>query len=221
MAPLHGRRAREELVAREALALRATLLRVHAHRALDVDLEDIYSQAVIELLLRARRDPTLATRAHVRNALRQKLEGRISDHRRAIAGRSAAAAGRATALPLDAFCESLANDEDTAASALARVELREILGASKALSADQRAALASVAAGEHPRACCQRKGWSIDKYRKLVQRGRARLRAQLAAASATPPDSGQITSASRATTAQGPLLGQRRCQSERPGCLAA
>jgi len=54
---------RELLVAQEAMRLRRGLLGGHHYAASRHDLEDIYSQAVLEVLLRARRDPTLSTPA--------------------------------------------------------------------------------------------------------------------------------------------------------------
>ena len=77
-----------DLIAREALALRATLIRAYRSSASREDLEDLYSQAVIELLARAERDPTLTSPDHIRHALRQKFDSRILDHHRAAAGRS-------------------------------------------------------------------------------------------------------------------------------------
>jgi hypothetical protein len=172
-------RAREELVARQALSMREMLLCVHRRQARREDLEDLYSQAVLELLARARRDPTLRERAHVANALRQKLAARLLDHRRATHGRSRAETARACVLDIGLFAHRLAGSEDTAQSVIHREQLRAILDASQVLSDDQRHALASRIAGESRARCCARQGWSEAKYHKLIQRGGARLRAQL------------------------------------------
>ena len=109
-----------ELIAREALALRATLIRVYRSSASREDLEDLYSQAVIELLARAQRDPTLTSPGHIRHALRQKFDSRILDHHRAVAGRSPATHARARTRPLD---DALDQRSD---GALGRVPVCEI-----------------------------------------------------------------------------------------------
>lgn len=59
---------------------------------------------------------------------------------------------------------------------LARDELRSIELAAQTLTADQRSVIGSQVAGERCEACCARLGWSREKYRKVAQRGRARLR---------------------------------------------
>ena len=127
MAVIPQHRSIEELIAAEAVALRPVLLRVHAAAARREDLEDIYSVAVIELLKRARRDPTLATVAHVRSSLRQKFESRILDHHRAVAGRSSAVAAGASACPLELVADTLPAARDTLGEVLQRHELREVL----------------------------------------------------------------------------------------------
>ena len=74
-----------EQVARIASSRRARLLAVHRRRLRREDLEDCYSQATLELLARAQRDP-FSSREHVLNALEQKFRSRIEDRRRAIGG---------------------------------------------------------------------------------------------------------------------------------------
>jgi hypothetical protein len=54
--------------------------------------------------------------------------------------------------------------------------LREILAGWRELTDDQRLVLASRRDGEGLRDCCSRTGWSDEKYRKVAQRARARLR---------------------------------------------
>jgi DNA-directed RNA polymerase specialized sigma24 family protein len=77
---------------------------------------------------------------------------------------------------------------------IAREELRRICAVTSELSDDQRLVIASqVSSG--PSGCaefCSRHGWSTEKYRKVSQRGRARLRAllsrpEIAAATARVP----------------------------------
>jgi hypothetical protein len=57
-----------------------------------------------------------------------------------------------------------------------RDELRSIRYFARQLSVDQRLALGSQLSGEGARAFCSRSGWSPEKYRKVGQRARARLR---------------------------------------------
>jgi DNA-directed RNA polymerase specialized sigma24 family protein len=158
-----------ELIAHEALALRTTLIRAYRSRASREDLEDLYSQAVVELLARAERDPTLTSADHIRHALRQKFESRILDHHRAVAGRSPATHARARTRPLDDTLDQHAGDRDGLDQLIARETIRE-------LTPDQQLVLASQLNGETPRDCCGHTGWTIDKYRKTAQRARARLR---------------------------------------------
>ena len=166
-----------DLIAHEALALRTTLIRVHHSNASREDLEDIYSQAVIELLARAERDPTLTSPDHIRRALRQKFDSRILDYHRAVAGRSPTTHARARTRPLDDTLDQRVGDRDGLDLLIARETLRELAAAIRQLTPDQQLVLASQLNGETPRECCRHTGWTIDKYRKTAQRARARLRA--------------------------------------------
>jgi hypothetical protein len=170
-----------DLIAREAMALRARTIRVHRGRAGREDLEDFYSQAVLELLARAKRDPTLSTAPHVRNALRQKFEDRLRDHQRAAAGRSPATHARVHASPLDLVEQLLGSDRDAVTELIERETLRELCAAVLRLTLDQRLALASQLNDEAPCDCAARLGWTLEKYRKVAQRARARLHAPAAA----------------------------------------
>ena len=167
-----------DLVAREALALRSTLIRVHHTVAPREELEDLYSQAVLELLTRTERDSALTSAQHIRNSLRQKFASRILDHQRATAGRSPATRARATAQPLDETVDRVAGHRDALHELIARETLLELAAAIRELTHDQQLVLASQLNGETPRDCCARTGWTTDKYRKLAQRARKRLRAR-------------------------------------------
>ena len=59
---------------------------------------------------------------------------------------------------------------------LARDELRTVFAAMGKLTDDQRTVLVSQAGAEPPSAFRARTAWSGEKYRKVAQRGRARLR---------------------------------------------
>jgi DNA-directed RNA polymerase specialized sigma24 family protein len=161
----------EDLIAQEAMALRRSLIGHHGRGPVGrQDLEDVYSQATLELLARAKRGPTLRTRAHVRNALRQKFADRVLDEQRARAGRSPAADGRAHAQPLDDAWRELVNDRDAPTQLIALEEVAELRDAISGLTSDQRLVLSSQLAGEPPRDCRKRAGWSNEKYRLCRRR---------------------------------------------------
>ena len=169
-----------EQVARIATSRRAWLLRIHRRRLRREDLEDCYSQATLELLARAQRDP-FASREHVLNALEQKFRSRIEDRRRAIGGRSAIESAIAHAVPVEGPDNDLTDLEDRGATVerqvFVRSEMRRVREAMADLTRDQQLALAGqVLAGMGSAEFCQRYGWSAEKYRKVAQRARARLR---------------------------------------------
>ncbi len=173
-----------ELIARIAIEKRAVLLRVYRRWLRPEDLEDCFSQATLELIARAKRGGCFQGPAHIGNALEQKFCSRIHDRRRAIAGRSASEAAFADALPLGDseeggldVADHRAGIEDAVA---ARLRLRDVLALAKTLSHDQRLVLAcQLQLDCDSRELCSRLGWSVDKYRKVAQRGRARLRSLL------------------------------------------
>jgi hypothetical protein len=169
-----------EEVAIVAGARRELLLRAHRFRLRREDLEDCYSQATLELMLRARRGRAFAGRAHVANALEQRFLSRIHDRRRALAGRSPIEAALEGAVSLGDLAEDQVAIVDVCAeierTVLARHELRRISALARQLSADQRLAMAGSLSEIPPAEFCARHGWSLEKYRKVVQRARARLR---------------------------------------------
>jgi DNA-directed RNA polymerase specialized sigma24 family protein len=177
------------MVALVACERRELLLAVHRHRLRREELEDCYSQATLELLLRAGRPERFASGEHIANALEQRLCSRIQDRRRALAGRSPIEAATARALPICA-CDARAGgsarglvDEraDVERIALLREELDRIARFSRVLTRDQRLLLATELGGEQtPAEFCSQHGWSLAKYRKVGQRARARLSALLA-----------------------------------------
>jgi hypothetical protein len=179
------------LVARER---RRALLAAHSHRLARHELEDCYSQATLELLLRAHRPAPFASGEHIANALAQRLDSRIQDRHRALAGRSPIEAAIARGLPIVACAERGGNipaliDEraDVERIALLREQLGRIARFSRELTRDQRLLLASQLCCEAPAVFCAQHGWSLEKYRKVGQRARARLSALLAAADPTVP----------------------------------
>ena len=169
-----------ETVARIAAARRGRLLRIYRRRLRWEDLEDCYSQATLELVARSRRAP-FASHQHVVNALEQKFASRIEDRRRAIGGRSGIESAIARALPVDSPEHGAGDIEDRMAGVeqqvLARTELRRLREVIADLSRDQQLVLASQVCVELSVAeFCARYGWSVEKYRKVAQRARGKLR---------------------------------------------
>jgi hypothetical protein len=161
----------EQLLAHEAERLRRPLLAVHRHAAPREDLEDIYAQSVLELLLRVRRDPTINTANHLANALRLRFASRLRDRHRALAGRSPVGAALANATRLDDPHAPQVACVDVADQVLARESVRELLAAMRDLPGAQRDALLGEAAGrERPASSAER---------KRCTRGRHALRRRL------------------------------------------
>jgi DNA-directed RNA polymerase specialized sigma24 family protein len=168
-----------EEVAIVAAGKRELLLHVHRFRLRREDLEDCYSQATLELMLRVRKGGAFASPRHIANAIEQRFLSRIRDRRRALSGRSPMAAAMETASPLEpgdrlAIADARAELEQLV---LMRQELRRIGRLARLLTPDQRLVLACQIGAQMPPAdFCARYGWSAEKYRKVAQRARARLR---------------------------------------------
>lgn len=184
----------QEAVAQVSSARRGSLLAVHRRRLPREELEDCYSQATFEMLMRARHGRPFESDAHIANALEQRLIARIHDRRRAVGGRSPIEAAIAQALPLpgcehpkDGACRRLVDERaDVQRIAMQRHELRRIAHFSRELTRDQRLLLASQLAGEQPAEFRALHGWTAEKYRKVGQRARARLTRLLLADSRVP-----------------------------------
>lgn len=177
-------RARDpvEEVALVARAKRELLLRVHRHRLRREDLEDCFSQATLEILAQVRRGSRFANRVHLAHAIEQRFLSRVIDRRRALAGRS----------PMQAALEAAITRRGDADGAQLQVrdlrpgperlamlhhDLRSVPTLALALSEEQRLVLASqLSLGIGCREFCTRFGWSPEKYRKVAQRARSRLR---------------------------------------------
>jgi DNA-directed RNA polymerase specialized sigma24 family protein len=169
-----------EAVAQIADARRDWMLRVNRRRLRWEDLEDCYSQATLELVARSRRSP-FASMDHVENALEQKFSSRIEDRRRAIGGRSSIETAMARAVSVDSPEHGAGDLEDRRAAveqqAIARTELRRLREVIADLSRDQQLVLVSqVCVDMGTSEFCSRYGWSVEKYRKVAQRARAKLR---------------------------------------------
>lgn len=168
-----------------ARAKREVLLRVHRHRLRVEDLEDCYSQATLELLAHARRGGRFASRLHLANVIEQRFLSRIRDRRRALSGRSAMQAALEAAMSLDSVDEGQIDVVDVRAEletlVIMRQDLRRVGSLAQELSVDQRLVLSSQIGLQMTRAeFCRLHGWTPEKYRKVAQRGRARLRSLMA-----------------------------------------
>jgi DNA-directed RNA polymerase specialized sigma24 family protein len=166
-------------------AKRELLLRVHRHRLRREDLEDAYSQATVELIAQARRGARFSSRLHLGHTLEQRFLSRIYDRRRALSGRSPMQAAIETAMPLDCAEREQLDMVDLRAEletlVILREDLRRVRMLADALSADQRLVLASqlslqLSAGDF----CRLHRWTPEKYRKVAQRARARLKRLMA-----------------------------------------
>ena len=164
-----------ELVAHEAVRIRRGVLSDHHGELPYEDLEDAFAEAVLELVRRAKRDPAFGEPAHIRNALRQKFASRVLDRRRQRAGRSPIERAYALATPIDAAL-SVSSTSDPAAAVVTGEQLRLICASLGELTDDQRAVLQSQLNDEPPTVACARLGWSPEKYRKVAQRARQRLK---------------------------------------------
>lgn len=173
-----------------AASRRALLLRVHRFRLRPEDLEDCYGQATLELIRRAREGACFQNRRHIAAVLEQRFLSRINDRRRALSGRSAMQTALEGAIPLggrpgEEEIEIVDRRSEVERVVLARDELQRVRALAERLSADQRLVLAAQLA-DVDRACfCAAHGWSAEKYRKVAQRGRARLRRLLELDAAT------------------------------------
>jgi DNA-directed RNA polymerase specialized sigma24 family protein len=167
-----------------ARARRDLMLRVHSYRLRREDLEDCYSQSIMELVVHVRRGGTFVDRAHLANAIEQRFLSRIHDRRRAISGRSPMQAALENAVPLDGLDSektAIADRLDLEQLAILRDELRVLQALAGGLTDDQRLVIATqvslqMGSGEF----CEIYGWSSEKYRKVAQRGRARLKRLMA-----------------------------------------
>jgi DNA-directed RNA polymerase specialized sigma24 family protein len=162
-------------------AKRDWLLRVHRHRLRREDLEDCLSQATLELVVSARAGAKFASALHLANVLEQRFLSRVADRRRALGGRSPMQAAMEHALVLGDPTQGEVDPVDSRPGIEELVMLRQRLDrlpkAAAQLSPEQRLVLASQVALQMGRAeFCARYGWSPEKYRKVAQRARARLR---------------------------------------------
>ena len=194
-----------EEVAVVACARRDLLLAVNRHRLRREDLEDCYSQATLELVAHAS-SSAYANRMHIANAIELRFLSRVRDRRRALGGRSPMQAAIEGAASLAHAGEAGFDVVDARASVeslvLAREDLRAIGHAVRQLTRDQRRVLGSQLADETCDACCARLGWSREKYRKVAQRARRRLRRLIAAHERVPLQE------SRSEEIAGPAYGQ-------------
>jgi DNA-directed RNA polymerase specialized sigma24 family protein len=157
------------------------------------------------MLRRARRGSVFAGPGHIHNALEQRFLSRVHDRRRALAGRSPMLAAMEGAARLgstpDRDLDLVAGGVELEQLVLLRIELRRIPRLAQRLTADQQLVLATqVGLQMSPAAFCKRYGWSAEKYRKVAQRARARLRAFASAEDADVPHAAEASEESAGTS---------------------
>ncbi len=179
-----------ELLAAVVCAKREALLRAHRHRLRRDDLEDCYGQATLELLCSMQRGGRFVDREHMVNVLEQRFLSRVRDELRARRGRSAERTAHEHALAHPVGTGAGIDVEDAHADVHERVarrlELEQVVRVAERLSSDQRLVLASQVHGVGCAELCRHTGWSAEKYRKVAQRGRTRLRELTAEPVAAP-----------------------------------
>jgi DNA-directed RNA polymerase specialized sigma24 family protein len=179
-----------EEVALVARAKRELLLRVHRHRLRAEDLEDCYSQATLELLAHARRGGRFASRLHLANTLEQRFVSRVRDRRRALSGRSPMQAALEAAMSLDRTSEEIEVVDlraELETLVMLRHDLRRVQAHARRLTDDQRLVLAAQVGQISPADFCRIHDWSSEKYRKVAQRARTRLRSLMAGEESSVP----------------------------------
>jgi hypothetical protein len=180
-----------EEVAQVALARRELMLGVHRFRLRREDLEDCYSLATIELVLAARAGKAFASREHMANAIELRFLSRVRDRRRAVSGRSPMQAAIEGSIPLELgeFAIQITDRRfEPERTTILREEIERLNVHARALTSDQRLVLATqIALGMDSVEFCRRYGWTPAKYRKVAQRGRARLRELMLLDERVPP----------------------------------
>ncbi len=174
-----------------ARARRDLLLRVYRYKLRPDDLEDCYSQATLELVTYARSGAAFADRTHLERILEQRFLSRIRDRRRALSGRSPMQAALETSIRLGGGGEEGVDVVDVQAEletlVMLRHDLRRIERLARCLTPDQQLVLASqLGLQMDRREFCRLFGWSHEKYRKVAQRARGRLRSLLASEERSP-----------------------------------
>lgn len=162
-----------------AAARRAVLLNVHRRCLGREDLEDCYSQATLELLLYVRRGNVFSNRRHIAGTLELRFVSRVRDRQRAIGRRGRPPAAMATSLRFGAGEGPEFEDPrlDVQRIVEDRACLQSVIASAGRLSRDQRLVLRTQLDGMSPAQLCALEGWSGEKYRKVAQRARRRLKA--------------------------------------------
>jgi DNA-directed RNA polymerase specialized sigma24 family protein len=160
------------------------------------DLEDCYSRTTLELIAHVKAGGSFAGRTHIGNALELRFLSRVRDRRRALGGRSPIQAALEHADTLGGLrgdVEIVDRRAATETLVIVRDELRRIGRLAALLSDEQRLVIGSQLSGETCAQLCARCGWSREKYRKVAQRARARLRSLMDAAEAGVPNARRLS----------------------------
>jgi DNA-directed RNA polymerase specialized sigma24 family protein len=122
-------------------------------------------------------------RVHLGNLLEQRFKSRVCDRRRALSGRSPMQAALEGSVSLGGAGEEAVEIADVRAElenlVVLRHDLRRIAQLVRELTRDQRLALGCELLATGRWEACRSLGWSPEKYRKVLQRARGRLRGLL------------------------------------------
>jgi hypothetical protein len=178
---LRGEQDSAERLAQVARAKRKALLWAHRHMLRYEDLEDCFSQAIMELIGYVRAGGTFDHAGHVAAALELRFLSRVQDRCRAVCGRSPIQAAWEGALATGSPGDGCTDPADVRCAveelAMMRVELRLVPWLARELTADQRLVVACQVGLQMRRAeFCELYGWSFTKYRKVAACARARVR---------------------------------------------
>jgi DNA-directed RNA polymerase specialized sigma24 family protein len=180
------KRERLDVAEQVALVARARgewLLHTHRHRLRREELEDCLSQTALELIAGARAGRSYVSTFHLANVFEQRFLSRVTDRRRALSGRSPLETALEYATPIElgpdkpAIPDRRLGVEETV---VLRLELDRLSKLATRLTLDQRTAIACQVALQMKRGeFCGHFGWSPEKYRKVLRRGRSQLRSML------------------------------------------
>jgi len=162
-----------------------SLLRVHHFRLRRADLEECLGRSVLELLIAVRNGQVFASREHAEVALETRFLSRVTDHHRAVAGRSPMRAALERALDVDTHGDIPGGDDffdDGDPIGAGRERLARITAESARLSPAERLVIGTqLGIPIDPASVCSATGWSRAKYRKTAQRAHEALRTAVAA----------------------------------------
>ena len=155
-----------------------SLLGANLYRLRHEELEECFSQSVMELVRWVRTGGVFDDSIHAAAALETRFHSRVLDRHRAIRGRGAQRKAHVIALRMGGNAQLPDPRLGVEELVMRRLELRNVTHVASELTDDQRLVVAcqvglQMRCGEF----CAPFGWSPEKYRKVAQRARTSLRA--------------------------------------------